>query len=256
MDLYYIVMFFIIGTIMGSFYNVVGDRLPVNQSIVRPRSHCPKCMHVLSPIELIPIVSYILQGGKCKHCKAPIPIVHPLFEILSGIMFALTYYVFKLTPELVIALTFISMLLIILVSDMSYMIIPDEVLLVCFILLFIERTVIYGFDNAVYAIIPAILAFLVMFLIKKLGDFLFKRESMGGGDIKLLFIFGYVLGFPLALLAIFVGSLLGLPLSYFLTKITKSHEIPFGPLLSLGAIVVYFSKMNFMQILDSLNWML
>lgn len=255
MDLYYIIIFFVLGTVMGSFYNVVGDRLPNNESIVKPRSHCPKCHHILSPLELIPILSYVFQKGKCKNCKASIPIVHPLFEILSGIMFALTYYIFKLTPELAIALTFISMLLIILVSDMNYMIIPDEVLLITFILLFIEKIIIYGLSDAVYTLIPALLAFITMFLIKKLGDVLFKRESMGGGDIKLLFIFGYVLGYPLALLSIFVGSILGLPLSYFLMKITKSHEIPFGPLLSLGAIIIYFSQMNFNQIIDLLNWM-
>ena len=69
MDVYYIVVFFILGTILGSFYNVVGDRLPNNESIVKPRSHCPKCQHILTPLELIPIFSYILQGGKCKNCK-------------------------------------------------------------------------------------------------------------------------------------------------------------------------------------------
>lgn len=255
MDVYYIVVFFILGTILGSFYNVVGDRLPNNESIVKPRSHCPKCQHILTPLELIPIFSYILQGGKCKNCKEPIPWIHPVFELFCGFMFAVTYYVFKMTPELIIALTFISMLLILLVSDMRYMIIPDEVLLASFITLFIEKAIIYGFDNAIYSLITGFFAFLTMYLIKKFGDFLFKRESMGGGDIKLLFIFGYVMGYPLALVSIFLGSILGLPLSYFLIKMTKSHEIPFGPLLSLGAIIVFLSKMDFEQIVQLLNWM-
>ena len=254
MDVYYLIVFFILGTFMGSFYNLVGDRLPNNQSIIKPRSHCPNCQHILGASELIPIVSYILQRGKCKNCKSPISYVHPLFELLSGCVFAITYLVFGLTWELVIALTFVSMLLIILVSDLRYMIIPDEVLIVTFIFLFIEKTIIYGLDKAFLDIIPAIGSFITMLVIKKIGDYLFKKESMGGGDIKLLMIFGYVLGYPLSILSIFIGSIIGLPISYFYLKITKNHEIPFGPLLSLGAIILYFSKLDFNQIVDMFNW--
>ena len=254
MDIYYCVIFFVLGTIMGSFYNVVGDRLPKNQSIIKPRSHCPKCGHILSPLELIPIISYLLQHGKCKKCHASIPIMHPLFELLSGILFAVSYLVFKLTPEILISLTFISMLLIIFVSDMNYMIIPDEILLVSLLLLFIENTIIYGLDIAFYSLGSGFLAMGTMFLIKKLGDYLFKKESMGGGDIKLLFIFGYVLGYPLSLLAIFIGSILGLPFSYLAVKITKNHEIPFGPILSLGAVIIYLLQIDFNQVVEILNW--
>jgi Na+/H+ antiporter NhaC len=88
MDVYYIIILFILGTIFGSFYNVVGDRLPEGKSIVKPSSHCPKCQHKLTPLELIPIFSFLFQKGKCKGCKCKIPIMHPLFELGSGILFA------------------------------------------------------------------------------------------------------------------------------------------------------------------------
>lgn len=244
MDIYYMIVLFILGTVFGSFYNVVGDRLPEGKSIVKPSSHCPKCGHKLTPLELIPIFSFLFQRGKCKNCKTKIPVMHPLFELLSGILFILAYISFKLTPELLIALTFISILLIIFVSDMEYMIIPDEVLIVGLIFLTIEKLVIYGINNVLISILNGVICFTLMFLLKKLGDFLFKKESMGGGDIKLLFVFGFVLGAPMAILSIFVGSIIGLPICLIVVARNSSHEIPFGPLLSLGALIILLFQIN------------
>lgn len=238
MEIYYIIVFFIFGTIFGSFYNVVGDRLPEGKSIVKPSSHCPKCGHKLKPLELIPIFSFLLQKGKCAGCGSNIPIMHPLFELASGILFSLAYVSFGLTPQLIIALTFISILLIIFVSDMEYMIIPDEVLIVGLVFLIIETVVIYGFSHLLFSIIDGVICFILMYLLKKFGDFLFKKESMGGGDIKLMFIFGFVLGSPMAILSIFIGSIIGLPISLIIVSKNSNHEIPFGPLLSLGAIII------------------
>lgn len=253
MDIYYIIVLFIFGTIFGSFYNVVGDRLPEGKSIIKPSSHCPKCGHKLTPLELIPIFSYLLQGGKCKGCKCKIPIMHPLFELVSGILFALAYLSFKMTPELLIALTFISILLIIFVSDMEYMIIPDEVLIIGLIILAIEKLAIFGMINVIYSLIDGLICFILMLLLKKFGDFLFKKESMGGGDIKLLFVFGFVLDWPMAIISIFIGSIIGLPLSLIVLSKNSSHEIPFGPLLSLGALIVLLLQIDINQILNLLQ---
>ena len=123
MEIYYIIVFFIIGTIFGSFFNVVGYRLPKGKSIVFPPSHCPNCNNKLTPKELIPIISYIIQKGKCTHCKTKIPCFYVIFELITGILFALIYLVYGLTPEIIIPLTFISMLIIITISDYNYMII-------------------------------------------------------------------------------------------------------------------------------------
>lgn len=253
MVVYYTITFFILGTILGSFYNVVGERLPKGESIVTPRSHCPKCMHELSPLELIPIVSYLIQRGKCKNCHAKIPLFHPIFELISGLLFSASYLVFGLTPKLIIVLTFVSMLLIIFVSDIEMMIISDEVLIVTGILLAIETFIIYDFSTLISSVINGMVALLIMYAIKKIGDFLFKKESMGGGDIKLLFLFGFVLGWPLALISIFIGSFIGLPVAILTLHLKKDHEIPFGPLLSLGALVILFSQIDMNWILTMLS---
>jgi len=247
------ILVFIIGTVFGSFYNVVGYRLPKGESIIAPPSHCPNCNTKLGPLELFPIISYLLQKGKCKHCKAPISPFYTIFETLTGLLFLLAYISFGLSLELIIALTFISMLIIIVVSDYNYMIISDEVLIFFGTLLGIEILLINGPDAFVKAIASGILAFLTMFAIKKLGDIIFKKESMGGGDIKLMFIFGLVLGYPMAILSIFVGSIIGLPISLIMLNKNSDHIIPFGPFLATGAIIILLLQIDMNTILHLYN---
>lgn len=229
---------FILGTIFGSFYSVVGYRLPNNESIIFPASHCTKCSHKLKFYELIPIISYIFLKGKCMKCKNKISVFYPIIEIISGLLFMFTYMSFGLSLRFIIAITFISMLIIITVSDFLYMIIPDEVLIFFGITLFIEMIFIDGVNDAFISLLNGCISFLIMFLIKKIGDFIFKRESMGGGDIKLMFISGMVLTFPISTLSIFIGSLIGIIPALVYAKTHPDRVIPFGPLLALGSIVL------------------
>ena len=238
------IFLFIMGTIFGSFYNVVGYRLPKGESIIFPPSHCTNCNHKLTSLELIPVLSYIFQKGKCKHCHQKISLFYPIFELLTGILFVLCYLSFGLTPQLIIALTFVSLMIIIIVSDYHYLIISDEVLITFGIILFIEMLIINGLNSALYSLLNGLLAFITMFLLKKLGDFLFKKESMGGGDVKLLFIFGMVLTYPIAILSIFLGSLIGLPIALIILWKKKNNIIPFGPLLSIGATILLLLQIN------------
>ncbi len=244
MEIFYITTLFILGTILGSFYNVVGYRLPKGESIIYPPSHCPNCKKKLSPKELIPIFSFLLSKGKCIHCKEKISPFYLLFELITGILFVLAYLSYGLTPDLLIALTFISMLIIIVISDYLYMIINDRVLGFFGIVLIIEITVIYGPIVLLKHILSGLLAFTTMFLLKKLGDFLFKKESMGGGDIKLMFIFGLVMGYPMSILSIFLGSLVGLPLSLITLNKNQQHIIPFGPFLAIGAVIIILLQLD------------
>ena len=131
------VFIFIVGTIFGSFYNVVGYRRPKNESIVFPASHCPNCNHKLKYYENIPILSYLFLKGKCKNCKSKISILYPLFEIITGISFVLSYLVFGFSIEFISAIVISSTLIIISISDIRYYIIPDEVLIVGSLLLII-----------------------------------------------------------------------------------------------------------------------
>jgi len=245
MEVYYLFVCFIFGTVLGSFYNVVGYRLPKGESLLYPASHCPKCNHRLTPSELVPIFSFLFQGGKCKNCKEKISWFYPIFEFVSGLLFACSYFIFGFGIEFVIALTFISMLLIIVLSDYEYMVIPDEVLICFSVFLGLELLFGYGWKIFFSMLFQGVLAFVFMFLLKQFGNFLFKKESMGDGDIKLMFVFGLVLGFPMAVFSIFIGSLIGLPISVILLKKSSSHIIPFGPFLSAGALTILLTRINF-----------
>lgn len=249
MELYYIVVFFIFGTIFGSFFNVVGSRLPLGQSIVNPPSHCSNCNHRLGFWELFPVLSYLFLKGKCKNCKTKISIVHPLFEVLTGLMFAISYKLFGMSFDFLISLTFISMLLIVIVSDFSYMIIPDEVLLFFGVLLLIEIFISSGIQTLIIAILNGLIAFVSMFLLKLFGDFIFKRESLGGGDIKLMALFGIVLGWQNSIISIFLASLIGLPVSLILLIKNKDHVVPFGPFLSIAAIILFLTNFDIFSFL-------
>ena len=128
MEMYYRIVFFILGSIMGSFFHVVATRLSKDESIIKPSSHCHICNRKLKWYELIPILSYVIQGGKSRCCKQKLPISYLIIEVITGSLFSVTYHVFKLTPELLINLIFISGLIIVIISDIEYMIILDEVL--------------------------------------------------------------------------------------------------------------------------------
>lgn len=252
MEFYYIIFNFIVGIVCGSFFNVVGYRVPKEESIVFPASHCPNCGHKLGPLELIPIISYIFLGGKCKECKKKISLIYPIFELLTGLMFALSAYLFGFSINHIIAITVVSVLLIIIISDIRYLIIPDEVLLIGTILVLLEKIILGGWRLGLDTLINGIFAFLIMYMVKIIGDFMFKKESMGGGDIKLLFFFGLFLGWELSLISIFIASFIGLPISLYILLKNKSHIIPFGPFLSIAAIILLFSQININDIINYL----
>lgn len=236
--------FFMIGAIMGSFYYVVAYRIPKGESIVSPPSHCPNCNHRLGPFELIPIFSYLLQLGKCKNCKCRISIFYPLFEIVCGLLFGFSYLSYGFSLELIIVLTFISMITIIILSDIYYMIISDGVLIFFSISLLIEMFVIHGYQYALMHLVYGIISFLIMYSLKLFGDFLFKKESMGGGDIKLLFVFGLMFGWQMSIVSIFLSAIIGLPISLLLLRKNSEHVIPYGPYLGIAAILIVLFKID------------
>lgn len=246
---------FVLGTILGSFYNVVASRLPNGESIVHPGSHCPNCGHSLKFWELIPIISFIIQKGKCTNCKIKMSIFYPISEALCGILFVICYLVFGITPNLIIALTFVSMIIIVTLSDHYYMIINDSVLIVSSILLIIEIYFINGIDALLSSLLSALISFIIMLLLKLFGDFVFKKESMGGGDIKLMAVFGLVIGWKLSIISIFIASFIAFPISIISLKKNKEHVLPFGPYLCMGALILYFSQIDMNMIIDFLNFL-
>jgi len=253
MNIILIISFFILGTIFGSFYNVVGYRVPKGESLIYPPSHCPKCQHRLKPFELIPILSFLFLKGKCHSCKAKISWFYPIFESFSGLTFALSYIIFGFSLECLFSIVFISMLLIIIISDYQTMIIPDIILIVFSFILIILKFFMSGIDEIGISLLHGLCAFMFMFSLKILGDFLFKKESMGGGDIKLLGVFGLVLGFPMSVISVFLAAIIALPISIIILKLKNNHEIPFGPFLAISAIIIFLSKIDISIILDFLT---
>jgi len=236
--------FFMLGAILGSFYYVVAYRIPKGESIISPPSHCPNCNHRLGPLELIPIFSWLLQLGKCKNCKCNISIFYPLFEIVCGLLFGFSYLSFGFSLDLIVVLTFISMIMIIILSDIYYMIISDGVLIFFSISLFIEMFIIYGYKYALMHLLYGIISFFIMYSLKLLGDFIFKKESMGGGDIKLLFVFGLMFGWQMSIVSIFLSAIIGLPISLIVMRKNSEHVIPFGPYLGIASLIIVLFKID------------
>lgn len=237
---------------MGSFFNVVANRVTKNQSIIYPSSHCEECGHVLKWYELIPIFSYLFLGGKCHKCHKKIPINCLWTELISGALFAMSYDIYGLSLELAIALIFISVLIITIISDIEYMIILDEVLIFGSILIIIFQFFSFEFKYVIYSIISAVISFGIMYLVKLLGDAIFKKESLGGGDIKLMFFFGLVFGIEKSIITIFLGTFIAFPMSLYILIAKKDNVIPFGPFLAIAAIIIFIFKIDFTKILSLL----
>ena len=243
-------MFFIIGAVMGSFFHVVATRLSNDKSIIKPGSHCPKCNHYLKWYENIPIISYLLLGGKCSKCKSKIPLSYIVVEIVTGLLYAACYHSFKFSFDLIVALTFVSTLVTVIVSDIEYMIILDEVLIFSTLLLAILYIFGKGLEVAAYHIYSGVGAFLAMYAIKWIGDKAFKKESLGGGDIKLMFLFGMVLGLPMSICTIFLATFIAFPVALIILFSDKENIIPFGPFLSMAAILIMVSKIQLTDLLE------
>lgn len=252
MEIYFLILFFIIGAVMGSFYHVVATRMSRDESIIYPSSHCIKCNHKLKWYENIPIISYIMLKGRCSSCHSKIPISYLIVEVVTALLFAVCFHAFKFSFDLVIALIFISSLIIVIVSDIEYMIILDEVLMFSSLLIVVLDIFVLGLDKAAYHIYGGVGAFLTMYALKIMGDKLFKKESLGGGDIKLMFLFGLVLGYALSVCTIFLATFIAFPIALFLLFSNRDNIIPFGPFLSMSAILILISKINFQDIINFL----
>lgn len=248
----YLIIFFIFGTLMGSFLTVVGLRLPKGENFINKRSHCDNCGHELHLYEMIPIFSYIIQKGRCRYCHKKIDIVALYMEFFTGVLFCVAYYSFGLSLNLLIALGIVSLLMIVTVSDLTYLIIPDEVLIFFGVYFLVIQFFNLGLSGLMAKIISAVFLFGIMYLIMFIGNKAFKKESLGGGDIKMMAVFGLVLDPILGVLTIFVGSIIALPVSYFLLTKNKEKVIPFGPFLLIAFNLIYFTKITPDMII---NWL-
>jgi leader peptidase (prepilin peptidase) / N-methyltransferase len=231
----------IFGLVLGSFYNVCIYRLPRDESIAWPGSRCPQCGHALSPLDNLPVVSFLLLRGACRYCHTSISYQYPLVEGVNALATLFIGWKFGLTWALLQALLFFGALLIVSVIDLFHRIIPDVITYPGMVvgLLFSWLT---GYPGWASSLIGLLIGGGLLWALAAGYQLLTGKEGMGGGDIKLLAMIGAFLGWPGVLVTIFVGScfgtIVGLPM--VLMKKDRAYQIPFGPFLSLGAVVHLF----------------
>lgn len=250
MFILYLIIFFIFGLFMGSFYTVIGLRLPKHENFLTDRSHCDKCQHNLSLLDMIPLLSYLFLKGRCRYCKAKINELSTYMEFFTGVLFSLSFYVFGFSYELLIALGIVSLLIIVSVSDISYYIIPDEILIFFIGFFTIIITLNSSVLNALISLLSGFTLFIIMYTIMIFGNFLFKKESLGGGDVKMMFVFGLILNPFLGLISIFLASFLALPVSIFVLLKKHQNLVPFGPFLLISFAFIYFTKIDMTTIIN------
>ena len=237
MEIVYSIFIALFGLVLGSFYNVVGLRVPKGESIVNPPSHCTSCGRRLTAVELIPVLSYVIQGGKCKGCGVKVSPIYCVTEVATAVLFAGSYLKFGFTAELAVALLFVSLLVIINVSDIAYMLIPNKILLFFLPFLVIAR-IVSPLDLWWDSLLGAVVGFGILLLIAVIS-----KGGMGGGDIKLFFLIGLVLGTVNTILTLFLASVIGMIAGIVILKIKgqgRKTPIPFGPSIALGALIAYF----------------
>lgn len=253
MDNLIYLLIFILGTVFASFIHLYVHRMLRGESIVFPRSHCDNCNHVLAWYELIPIVSYIVLGGKCKKCNSKIGVDSLVVEILTGLLFVLVYYVYGFSFRTLLGFVIVLVLISIFISDFKEMIILDSTLLVGTILIYLIKFLDLGVWQGIYkGFLYGVFAFVLLFVVKIIGDAIFKRESLGGGDIKLAFLMGSVLPYNLFLIALIIASMSALPYALYISLTKKTNELAFGPFLVLGLFITFLLEDRILMFLNLL----
>jgi leader peptidase (prepilin peptidase)/N-methyltransferase len=233
---------FVLGAAVGSFLNVCICRLPQHESVVSPPSRCPNCGHRIPFYDNIPIVSYLLLGGKCRSCRTRISPQYPLVELANGILTLFLFTKFGPSVTFLVMFLFCSALVVITVIDLQHQIIPDVISLPGIVVGFASSFLLpwLTWQNSLIGIIAGGGSLLI---VATGYELLTKKEGMGGGDIKLLAMMGAFLGWRAVPFIIFAGSLLGSVIGITLMLAQKKDSklaIPFGPFLAFGAILYIF----------------
>lgn len=228
---------FILGTVIGSFINVCIYRIPRGESVVYPPSHCPRCGYNLGPSDLIPLLSYFWLRGRCRRCGEWISLQYPFVELLTGIMFVLSFIKFGFTFDFLAAIILIICLIISTFIDLKHQIIPDKVVLPTMAAGLLINIVFHWKDLPNY-LLGFVLGGSIIFLIAVLS-----RGGMGGGDIKLFATVGMFLGLRLTVLSLLLSFIFGSITGIFLIVLNRKKmkdAIPFGPFIALGSVVSLF----------------
>ena len=259
------IFFFIIGSMIGSFLNVVIHRVPHEESIVFPNSACPKCKNPIRPYDNFPIFSWLFLGGKCRNCKNAISARYPAVELLTGMLFVAVFWQIGFNPFLPVSLVFVSAIVALIFIDAEHMILPNVItypLLVFAVLIRVSFPLLFagsyfsdtgfyplnalsGYPSWLISLAGAFLGALVgggfLWLVGEIWKRLRGVDAMGLGDVKMLFGVGALLGWRLTLLTIFLGALTGAVAGVIVIAKQKDKDlqtqIPFGIFLGIGSIL-------------------
>lgn len=254
---------FLFGLAVGSFLNVLIDRLSKDESIVKGRSYCDHCKKPLLWYDLIPLLSFFILKGKCRHCQSPISFYYPVVELTTGLLFVgVLFFLGGFTINfitiiiIIYYLLIVSSLIVIFFTDLKYGIIPDKIVFPAIIVtsLFLISQYPNILISNLLSALGAFLFFLLLSLVK-----IKKRESMGFGDVILVFLLGLFLGFPKIIVAFYIAFLTGAALGCILIlwgkKKLSGGTIPFGPFLVLGAIIsLFWGEEILLRIMQVLHW--
>jgi leader peptidase (prepilin peptidase)/N-methyltransferase len=240
MEIALTVIFGLVGASMGSFLNVVADRLPANRSIVNPPSHCDACGKRLSGLELIPVFSYVILRGRCRSCRIRIPLRVLWVELGCGLLTAFLFWYKGFTLDFAVIALYSYIFIVIAIIDLQHQLILNKIVYPSLIAaLIIAPFFIKNGDGLLPHFINALIGGAVGFVIL-LVPALLTRGGMGFGDVKMAALIGLATGFGEVLVAVLGGIILGGLVAVILlaTRIKKRKEaIPFGPFLSLATIV-------------------
>ncbi|MFH0731383.1 MAG: prepilin peptidase [Candidatus Omnitrophota bacterium] len=246
-----IFLIFIFGLIIGSFLNVCIYRMPKEESIVMPASHCPECKTPIPWRDNIPVVSYILLRGKCRFCKKLISPRYIIVEILTAVLLAITYKVFGPHIKFFVYSILFGGLIVATFVDFKHQIIPDEITYSGMVLGLIFSAIWPALQKQhlwymglIKSILGLVIAGASIYVIGVIGKLIYKKDAMGGGDIKLMAMVGAFLGWKYALLVFFIAPFFGSVVGIIMKIKYKVEIIPYGPYLSLATVVVVFWGRN------------
>ncbi len=230
------------GLLIGSFLNVCIYRIPREESIVLPSSHCPSCGISLKWYDLIPVFSFIVQGGKCRYCEEKISLQYPIIELLNATIYFIIYSQFGFSLEFFFYAIIFSILIIITIIDLQSMFIPDILVIKILSITTIFKVASYllyskspELLNSIGGLILSSLLFIIIIVTSKGG--------MGGGDVTLIGSLGFILGIKEIFLTIFLSFILGAIISVLLLVMKikgRRDPIPFGPFIILGFFITVF----------------
>ncbi len=253
MPFYLVLIIFSLGAVIGSFLNVLVDRVPIGENPVKGRSHCDNCKHVLGIMDLIPLVSYATLKGRCRYCNRKLSLYYPFVELVTGLLFAIVAYAvingrISLVPSspnsyiiyIIYYLSLISVLIVIFFTDLKSGIIPFGSIVVGLLIVILGLLIFpsdVSFINHFYSALGTFAAFMLLFLVT-------RGRGIGFGDVVYVFFMGFLLGFPKIILGIYIafitGAVISLLLIFLKKKKIRGSTIPFGPFLVLGTVICLF----------------